>query len=123
VYTAPGHSGFVKVLGSYKYAAKKRGLTFELTDEQVRNLTKSECFYCGVPPASTARTNTHEKSSGYSKANSSYTYNGIDRKDNTVGYVESNVVACCAQCNMAKGTYTIEEFIDLAKRIVDKHGC
>jgi len=36
---------------------------------------------------------------------------GIDRKDNSSGYVESNVVPCCEVCNKAKLCMGYEEFI------------
>lgn len=46
----------------------------------------------------------------------------IDRVDSSIGYVESNCVACCAQCNIAKSDYTKDEFVAMARRIVSKWG-
>jgi hypothetical protein len=36
---------------------------------------------------------------------------GIDRKDNTKGYVLENSLPCCYLCNRAKGDKPYEEFI------------
>jgi hypothetical protein len=35
---------------------------------------------------------------------------GLDRIDNSVGYVVGNVVACCFTCNRERGTLTYEEY-------------
>jgi hypothetical protein len=39
-----------------------------------------------------------------------FTYNGIDRIDNSQGYIIDNVVPCCTKCNIAKGRQSIQEF-------------
>ena len=36
--------------------------------------------------------------------------NGIDRVDNTKGYVESNCVPCCKHCNYVKGNLSVADF-------------
>ncbi len=48
---------------------------------------------------------------------SEYIYNGIDRTDNDLGYITTNVVPCCATCNYAKKGKTVEEFFTWARRI------
>lgn len=45
---------------------------------------------------------------------------GLDRVDNTQGYLISNIVSCCKQCNQMKMDYTRSEFIEHCVRIV-KH--
>jgi len=39
-----------KVLSAYKKGAKKRNLSFKLTEIQFFELTKGLCHYCGEPP-------------------------------------------------------------------------
>lgn len=56
------------------------------------SLVKGKCYYCGQ---------VGSNSTGY---------NGIDRVDNSKGYIEGNVVSCCKQCNRAKGTESAELF-------------
>jgi hypothetical protein len=46
-----------------------------------------------------------------------FVYNGLDRVDNTLGYLPGNVVACCTQCNGAKLNYTQEEFLFWANQL------
>jgi len=40
-----------------------------------------------------------------------YVYNGIDRKENGIGYIESNAVTCCKVCNWAKGKMSYGDFM------------
>ena len=103
-----GESAFNTVVASYKRNAKERGLIFELSNEKVRELTKQKCAYCGTEPKTTTNT---KRSTG------NYTYNGIDRVDTKIGYVESNVVTCCEVCNRMKWILTEEEFYNQIKKI------
>jgi len=96
-----GVASFNNLIGRMKYAAKARGYVWRLTREQVAHLTKQQCHYCGVVP------NQVEQHRGV-KGN--YIYNGIDRLDNTKGYVIDNVVPCCGVCNRAKNDMTVREF-------------
>lgn len=106
-----GESGLNSLLSEYRRGASARGLTFALDKEMFRALTKQDCFYCGEPPAQ-IRT-LHKAATGHA----AYTYSGIDRVDNAVGYLAGNVVACCSACNVAKGTMSQADFIELAKKI------
>lgn len=62
-------------LKNIKEGAARRGYVFELSDARCEDMLTSACFYCGVAPEDRL--------------------NGIDRMDNTVGYMETNVVPCC----------------------------
>jgi hypothetical protein len=99
---------------TYKSRALKSGKVFEITEEQFRELTKQDCFYCGSEPQS--------RSIRSGKYTSEYAYNGLDRVDNSVGYTLNNVVPCCFDCNHAKATLTQSAFLSLARKIVAKHG-
>lgn len=96
----PGQSAFNNLFGSYKRSAKSRGPSFSLKKEMALELFTGYCFYCGRPPEQ------KHKVAEYSV----FTYNGIDRVDNTKGYEEGNVVSCCKKCNSTKHTLTFEEF-------------
>lgn len=39
-------------------------------------------------------------------------YGGLDRRDNSVGYLSENVVPCCRWCNEAKKAKTETEFLE-----------
>lgn len=113
---APGVSGFNELLSTYRQGAKRRGYEFALTQEAFATLTRLHCFYCGVPPS---QISVHK--GGVTEAgqqHGAYTYNGIDRLDNTQGYTPDNCVACCHNCNMMKRDATVAEFIERCQRIV-----
>lgn len=85
----------------YMHRAAKSDYQFDLSFEFFIDLTQKPCFYCGAKPS---------KVSKYTGNSDIFVYNGIDRKDNSLGYIESNVVSCCYRCNLAKHTMSIEEF-------------
>ena len=88
----------------------KRGYFFELTKEEFKILTSSDCYYCGQNPNQLHNTNKN-------KFNGNYIHNGVDRVDNSKGYIINNCVACCWKCNKMKGSWTQEEFINHCKKI------
>lgn len=111
---AYGESCFNGLLKSYRISAKNRNLQFLLSKDTFRELTKTNCFYCGANPSAIRRAQKQT-------LNGEYVYNGIDRVDNSIGYVDGNVVACCKNCNYAKRQMGIGEFLTHIKRIYDKH--
>lgn len=97
-----GGQGRKQAHWNYRTSAKVRGLEFTLTDEQMDELFASNCYYCNAEPREGQYT---------------FTYNGIDRVDNTKGYTPDNVVACCKTCNNAKKNMSVEEFLNWADRV------
>lgn len=89
-------------LGSYKYCARKRKKEFCISDELAKQLMSSNCYYCDAPPIPLS---------------------GIDRKLNSRGYVDDNVVSCCTTCNFGKLTMDGDEYISLCKRVYLTHPC
>lgn len=103
-----GEAAFNELYANYKCAARYKERVFSLDKHEFRCLTSSNCHYCGVEP----RQSVDRKNS-----NGIYVYNGIDRVDSTKGYVTSNCVSCCKQCNIAKHNFTAQEFYDWAERV------
>jgi len=95
----------------YKRGAKIRGYNYKLTEEQFKELTQRDCYYCGTKPKNIR----NQKGS-----NGGYIYNGIDRIDSSKDYTIDNVVPCCKMCNIAKHNYTLEEFKDWIKKVYIK---
>ena len=58
-------------------------------------------MYCGEAPSKQSSTKT-----------GTYTYNGIDRLDNDMGYLYDNCRACCTRCNFFKSTMNSDVFIE-----------
>ena len=50
-----------------------------------------------------------------------FTYNGIDRVDNALGYTTGNVVPCCKQCNHAKSDMPYADFMAWIARLTEYH--
>jgi len=110
--TLPGNEAGIRLcLRTYKYSAQKRELEWSLTDQDFRNLINSNCWYCGRPP--TSMTLGHERKT----SKSTYTANGIDRIDNTIGYTFTNSVPCCQACNYMKRDLPLSDFLDHVKRL------
>jgi 5-methylcytosine-specific restriction endonuclease McrA len=91
-----------KLLGSYIRSAQVRGHEYSISEDVAEKIFLGNCFYCGVKPSRIAT----EYRGRYS-----ITYNGMDRVDNDIGYVESNLVSCCKDCNYAKNTMTQKAFV------------
>lgn len=109
----PDAVAFRLLLGSYRKRSRLKGIAFDLTEEAFRQITSSDCRYCGASPSLTI---SNKPGTGY------YTYNSIDRKDPRRGYVTDNVTACCKPCNYMKWTLSEDEFISRAKAIACKAG-
>jgi len=90
----------------YQSKSKIRKIDFRLTVEQFKNLTLQNCFYCAIEPKQISKQNY---------CNGIYIYNGIDRIDNSKGYVFENCIPCCKNCNTAKGSMNIDNMIKILK--------
>ena len=113
-----GYSGLTLLLGQYKSSASTKGLPFELTREEFRRITSSECCYCGSPP----RRYRHDGSkllTERGRLHGRYVFNGVDRKNNNKGYTKGNSVPCCTVCNVMKRTMSSDEFINHCRKIVE----
>lgn len=93
---------------AYRKKAESRGYVFEVAFDIFIDITQQRCHYCNQDPAQIRK---------YKSCKTVFAYNGIDRIDNTKGYIESNIVACCKWCNQAKSTMTYTDFIDWVNRI------
>jgi hypothetical protein len=78
---------------------KRDGIECELTEEEIKEFFKEECFYCGE-----------------------LGNNGIDRIENDIGYNVDNCVSCCSMCNYMKACLDPITFIDRAKFILINQG-
>lgn len=104
---AYGESSFNYLYDKYQRGASSRNLSFELSREVFKSLTKQDCHYCGEPPSTVCTTKNYH---------GEYIYNGVDRMDNSLGYTEENSVPCCPQCNYAKGTTPYDIFVSWIAR-------
>lgn len=105
-----GEANFRYLFNRYKARARTNKLDFRLTKEEFRSLTKQNCYYCGFQPNQIVAHPDH-----YGE----YIYNGIDRKDNSIGYILENCVPCCKKCNRAKNDLSMNEFNEWISRLVE----
>jgi len=100
-----------KLIHRYKQSAEKRGYEWNLTFEQVQKIVHKPCKYCNTPPS------IHIDTSSKFRGKSELLVSGIDRVDNSKGYVEDNIVPCCSFCNRAKNTLTEQSFFEWVKKV------
>ena len=84
----------------YIGSAKKRNIELNITQVQFEKLVKKDCVYCGQTPIDGK--------------------NGIDRKDNSIGYLIDNAVPCCFKCNQMKGKLKVDAFIEHIFKILEQ---
>jgi hypothetical protein len=105
-----GEASLNHLIHTMRKSASLRGLMFTLTRDQIKDLTQRNCHYCGRPPSQlAARCN----------CNGQFLYNGLDRVENSIGYIIENVVACCKICNRAKSVLSVQEFLSWVKSVYD----
>lgn len=73
---------------SYKNRAKKKSLIFNIPKDVFVILKERPCYFCRVVKEQV----------------------GVDRIDNTKGYVSGNCIPCCWDCNRSKSNKTLKEY-------------
>ena len=110
---APNTDSTYKVLmASVKSGARKRGIDYSLSFEQFKNIVQRQCFWCNTEPPL-------KNPKGERMPTMPAPANGIDRLDNSMGYVYNNCVASCQMCNVAKNNHSEEEFLAWVKRLYE----
>lgn len=99
-----GEGAFRSLLRSYIKSSHNRNLEFNLSDDEFRHIIKQNCYYCGNSPS--------KKFKVKGRNHVAYSYNGIDRVDNNLGYILENCVPCCETCNFMKRVMGYEEFLE-----------
>lgn len=94
-YAATRH--FRKRKNSILGNAKGRNIKMALTDDHIKSLLESDCYYCGTSKA-----------------------DGIDRVDSDKDYTVDNVVPCCKVCNRMKNKFPLDLFLSQVKKIYSK---
>lgn len=89
---------FSQTYSRYKNGAKIRSKEFNLSKDEYHVLVNGNCYICGI-----GTFDDH--------------INGIDRYDNSVGYIKDNCKTCCSTCNYLKRDYTYDDFINKLVKI------
>ena len=88
--------------GTYKFSANKRKHEYSISKSFCNEKKKESCNFCGKKS-----TDAHK--------------NGLDRFDSNIGYIESNIKACCSNCNYIKRNNEYDEMIDKCMKICVKN--
>jgi hypothetical protein len=79
--------------------AKRRGLEFSIPLKEYSAILSKGCYYCAADIG---------RNKGV----------GLDRLDNSKGYVKDNVVSCCTACNLGRNNnFTPEEWTVMIKAL------
>jgi len=68
----------ISILKAYENHDKKHNRDTDLKSEDILNILRTPCTYCGFPST------------------------GFDRINNSLGHTKENVVPCCKECNVAR---------------------
>lgn len=95
----------------YRTGAINRGLEWNLSLKEFKEIIFKDCFYCEEHPI--------EKQSlvKYNKTNIPLLVNGIDRIDPSKGYYKENCVPCCGICNRMKSNFDYKDFLNHIDKI------
>lgn len=90
----------VRKYNHVRVSALRRQILFSIEREKFVIITKQNCYYCD----------------SYSTI---INPNGLDRVDNSLGYIESNVVSCCKQCNFGKNEFSHDEYLSHCEKVLN----
>lgn len=100
------------IFSLYRTKAINQNKEWDLSKEEFRNITQQNCFYCEAKPSNVSKKHNHV-----------YTYSGIDRIDNSIGYRKDNIVPCCYECNTKKGAITKEMVLKIYNLLFGEKKC
>lgn len=91
-------------------------MIWALSFEDFERLILGDCHYCGRTPQTIGSPYLSKSGKVNGKVSEKRArevlilHNGIDRKDNTKGYLLDNCVTCCETCNRGKRAMSYEDF-------------
>lgn len=106
-----GKAALHRLFRNYKNNAGMKGIDFSIDLDEFQKLTSSDCTYCGQHPTPMPMTNRRHQTT--------YNRNGIDRIDDSKGYINGNCAPCCKWCNYAKRERTPQEFLAWIRQVYE----
>lgn len=100
----------------YRSSAAARNLEFNLPFLYFASLVVRPCFYCGGPPRQEIRFRSKKPTES-----ADVRTNGLDRLENSRGYLMHNVVPSCWRCNSSKGVMSFRDFMQFVASVYEKH--
>lgn len=109
------------IWAGYRHSAKLRKLEFTLTQQEFYNIIVQPCTYCNRVKTKAVSWSRARKYYNEARPKEEFWYTGIDRRDNTKGYITGNSVPCCEICNRAKSNLSLKEFEQWLGVLVEFH--
>lgn len=91
-YSEWKRNNYANRINSTKRQAKSKGYIWTMNDDDCKQMIAHSCFYCNT--------------------SSTDGLHGIDRMDNTKGYILENCVGCCETCNFMKKSLDAHTFVE-----------
>lgn len=85
---------------AYQRRALRKGLEFLITEDEFIDIVTKDCHHCGKKFGTETRTTGRQIIPMMT----------VDRLDSSIGYIKSNCVASCKQCNTIKMDIPLEEW-------------
>ena len=92
---------------NYVRPSKNKNLEFTITEQDFASIAKEPCYYCGAMEVIEVDGDWVERG-----------FNGLDRKDQTRGYVVDNCVSACNMCNLMKKSLHVDIFLKRVEHMV-----
>jgi len=92
----------VPLYTSYQKSANTRNIAFAINELEFSALIKQVCYMCGLPSSDTNN-------------------NGIDRFNNSKGYLLDNCRPCCGHCNLLKKDIPYDTILEKAAKITGQY--
>jgi len=112
-----GYAQYMHIYNRYKRGALIRNIKFSLSFDEFKSIIINACNYCGKEPYKFSTKGFGGK--GICKID--VYANGIDRVNSDEHYADNNCVSCCAICNFAKGSLSLEQFAEYVDRLKTKY--
>ena len=96
---------FFKV--NYVQRCKNDNIELSITEDDFASIAKDPCFYCGTMEKIEVDGVIDERG-----------FNGLDRMDQTRGYIWDNCVSACNMCNVMKKSLHIDVFLKRVEHMV-----
>lgn len=109
----PGERYAYKRIKSDAAAARRE---FEIPFDWFAAACHMPCHYCGRTDGNTISVKSRSAKGGW--VVKGFKYNGLDRKDNSLGYTIDNCVPCCTVCNRGKNSMGYNDWIEYLDTLV-----
>lgn len=106
------HSHYTVIYWQLKSRCKAKSIILNISIDDVIKLSQKNCMYCWCSPSNVCKPKQLWDIPPLF-------YNWIDRINSSIWYEKWNIVPCCKNCNYAKNTMSVYDFIKHIKKIYE----